>query len=249
MPDATKSGEPHSSEQTRSATPGPLVVVIEDEPQIRRFLRASLTTNGFRLIEAETGKDGLREVATRQPDLVILDLGLPDMDGVEVLSRVREWSSVPTIILSARGQEGDKIKALDAGADDYVSKPFAMGELLARIRVALRHATRIDGAEDESLFSVGELRVDLARHQVLLGDQEVHLTPIEFRLLATLIKHAGKVLTHKQLLTEVWGPNQTEQSHYLRVYAAQLRRKLEADPARPRYILTEPGVGYRLADE
>ncbi len=249
MLDPTKSGELHPPDNLPSSAPSPQVVIIEDEPQIRRFLRASLTSNGFRLIEAETGQDGLREVATRQPDLVILDLGLPDVDGVEVLRRIREWSGVPTIILSARGQEHDKIAALDAGADDYVSKPFAMGELLARIRVALRHAARVGSEGDESVYVVGDLRVDLARHQVAVGGKDVHLTPIEFRLLATLAKHAGKVLTQKQLLTEVWGPSQVDQAHYLRVYAAQLRRKLEADPAQPRYLLTEPGVGYRLASE
>ena len=236
-------------EATPSLTAAPQIVVIEDEPQIRRFLRAALTTQGFRLVEAANGEDGLREVATRQPDLVILDLGLPDMDGVAVIRRIREWSAVPTIILSARGQEGDKISALDAGADDYVSKPFSMGELLARIRVALRHATQLAGEDGESVFSVGDLRVDLSKRHVYMGDREIHLTPIEYRLLAMLVKHAGKVLTHKQLLTEAWGPNQAEQAHYLRVYAAQLRRKLEKDPARPRYILTEPGVGYRLAAE
>ena len=236
-------------EATPSPTAAPQIVVIEDEPQIRRFLRAALTSQGFRLVEAANGEDGLREVATRQPDLVILDLGLPDMDGVAVIRRIREWSAVPTIILSARGQEGDKITALDAGADDYVSKPFSMGELLARIRVALRHATQLAGEDGESVFSVGDLRVDLSKRHVYMGDREIHLTPIEYRLLAMLVKHAGKVLTHKQLLTEAWGPNQAEQAHYLRVYAAQLRRKLEKDPARPRYILTEPGVGYRLAAE
>jgi len=236
-------------EATPSPTAAPQIVVIEDEPQIRRFLRAALTSQGFRLVEAANGEDGLREVATRQPDLVILDLGLPDMEGVEVIRRIREWSAVPTIILSARGQEGDKISALDAGADDYVSKPFSMGELLARIRVALRHATQLAGEDGESVFSVGDLRVDLSKRHVYMGDREIHLTPIEYRLLAMLVKHAGKVLTHKQLLTEAWGPNQAEQAHYLRVYAAQLRRKLEKDPARPRYILTEPGVGYRLAAE
>jgi two-component system KDP operon response regulator KdpE len=212
-------------------------------------LRAALNSQGFRLVEAANGEDGLREVASRQPDLVILDLGLPDMEGVEVIRRIREWSAVPAIILSARGQDTDKIAALDAGADDYVSKPFSMGELLARIRVALRHASQLAGEDGESEFAVGDLRVDLARRHVYVGEQEVHLTPIEYRLLAMLVKHAGKVLTHRQLLLEAWGPNQAEQAHYLRVYAAQLRRKLEKDPARPRYILTEPGVGYRLAAE
>jgi two-component system, OmpR family, KDP operon response regulator KdpE len=231
------------------AEAGPMVVVIEDEPQIRRFLRASLTIQGFRLVEAITGEDGLVQAATRQPDIVILDLGLPDMDGLEVIRRLREWTAVPIVVLSARGQERDKIAALDAGADDYVSKPFGVGELLARMRVALRHTAT--GAKDagEPIFSVGELSVDLVHRHVQVAGRQVHLTPIEYRLLTTLIRHAGKVMTHNQLLTEVWGPNQADQAHYLRVYTAQLRRKLEADPARPRYLLTEPGVGYRLAAE
>jgi len=244
-PDRPAASEPAAN----AAAPGPVVVVIEDEAQIRRFLRAALVGNGFRLFEAETGESGIVETATRQPEIVILDLGLPDIDGLEVIRRIREWSGIPIIVLSARGQERDKIAALDAGADDYVSKPFNVGELLARMRVALRHAARrgVDGGE--ASFEVGDLHVDLMKRQVHVGDRPVHLTPIEYRLLTTMVKHAGKVLTHKQLLAEVWGPNQTEQAHYLRVYAAQLRRKLEADPARPRYVLTEPGVGYRLADE
>ena len=232
-----------------AATAGPVVVLIEDEAQIRRFLRAALVGNGFRLFEAVTGESGIVEVATQRPEIVILDLGLPDIDGLEVIRRIREWSAIPIIVLSARGQEHDKILALDAGADDYVSKPFNVGELLARMRVALRHAARRASDPGETSFAVGDLHVDFLKRQVRVGDRPVHLTPIEYRLLTTMIKHAGKVLTHKQLLSEVWGPNQTEQAHYLRVYAAQLRRKLEADPARPRYLLTEPGVGYRLADE
>jgi two-component system KDP operon response regulator KdpE len=234
---------------TPTAAAGPVVVLIEDEAQIRRFLRAALVGNGFRLFEAATGEAGVVETATRQPEIVILDLGLPDIDGLDVIRRIREWSAIPIIVLSARGQERDKILALDAGADDYVSKPFNVGELLARIRVALRHAARGGAEAGETSFAVGELQVDFLKRQVRVGERSVHLTPIEYRLLSTLVKHAGKVLTHHQLLAEVWGPNQTEESHYLRVYAAQLRRKLEADPARPRYILTEPGVGYRLAAE
>lgn len=237
----------HAAEARTEA--GPAVVVIEDEPQIRRFLRASLTTQGFRLVEAATGEDGLAQAATRQPDIIILDLGLPDMDGLEVIRRLREWTAVPIVVLSARGQERDKIAALDAGADDYVSKPFGVGELLARMRVALRHAAIGTKDAGEPVFSVGDLSVDLVHRNVQIAGQQVHLTPIEYRLLTTLIRHAGKVMTHNQLLTEVWGPNQADQAHYLRVYAAQLRRKLEADPARPRYLLTEPGVGYRLAAE
>jgi two-component system, OmpR family, KDP operon response regulator KdpE len=229
--------------------PGAAIVLIEDEVQIRRFLRVALTGQGYRLFEAATGEEGLVEAATRQPDLVILDLGLPDLDGFEVIRRLREWATIPIIILSARGQERDKIAALDAGADDYVSKPFGVGELLARMRVALRHAAHAGSDPGESTFSLGELHVDLGRRQVVVAGNAVHLTPIEYRLLATLIRHAGKILTHKHLLKEVWGPNQTDQAQYLRVYVAQLRRKLEADPSRPRYLLTEPGVGYRLASE
>jgi two-component system KDP operon response regulator KdpE len=228
--------------------PEPVVVLIEDEPQIRRFLRVTLGGQGHRVFEAATGADGLVEIASRQPDAVILDLGLPDMDGLEVIRRVREWSTVPVIVLSARGQERDKVAALDAGADDYVGKPFGAGELLARVRVALRHAA---GAahEEGAAFRVGDLEVDLLRRHVRVAGAEVRLTPIEYRLLATLVRHAGKVVTHPQLLREVWGPTHEDQAHYVRVYMAHLRHKLEAEPARPRYLLTEPGVGYRLADE
>jgi len=227
---------------------GPVILVIEDEAQIRRFLRPALTGQGYRLFEAITGESGLVEAATRQPDLIILDLGLPDLDGLEVIRRLREWTTIPIIILSAREQERDKIAALDAGADDYVSKPFGIGELLARMRVALRHAAQ-SGDTDEAAFAVGDLAVDLTRRQVTLRGEPVHLTPIEYRLLTTLVRHAGKILTHPQLLKEVWGPNQTDQAQYLRVYVAQLRRKLEQNPARPRYLLTESGVGYRLASD
>jgi two-component system KDP operon response regulator KdpE len=226
---------------------GRLVLVVEDEPQVLRFLRASLTAHGYRLVEATSGEQALVEAATRPPDLVLLDLGLPDVDGVEVARRLREWSAVPIIIISARGQEGDKIRALDAGADDYLTKPFGVGELLARMRVALRHASRIAAGLGESAFETGDLRVDLAARLVVVRGQEVRLTRTEFNLLATLAKHAGKVVTHRQLLQEVWGPGSTGQSHYLRVYMGQLRHKLEEDAARPRYLLTETGVGYRLA--
>jgi two-component system KDP operon response regulator KdpE len=227
----------------------PTVVVIEDEPQIRRFLRAALPGQGYRLFEAATGADGLIEAASRQPDVLVVDLGLPDMDGLTVIERVREWSAVPIIVLSARGQEADKVAALDAGADDYLSKPFGIGELLARLRVALRHAARFARDTPDAVFTVGELQVDLGRRRVVAQGAEVHLTPLEYRLLATLVRHAGKVVTQRQLLAEVWGPNAAEQAHYLRVYTAHLRRKLERDPARPRYLLTEPGVGYRLLTE
>jgi two-component system KDP operon response regulator KdpE len=238
---------PDTAETVAASGGGPIVLVIEDDPQIRRFLRASLGTHGYRLFEATTGEAGLVEAATRQPDIVILDLGLPDIDGLDVIRRLREWTALPIIILSARGQERDKIAALDAGADDYVSKPFGVGELLARMRAALRHATRSPNDAGESTFSLGDLHVDLPKRQVNVAGHQVHLTPIEYRLLTALIRHAGKVLTHRQLLLEVWGPPYADQAHYLRVYMAQLRRKLEADPARPRYLLTEPGVGYRLA--
>jgi two-component system KDP operon response regulator KdpE len=227
--------------------PEPVVVLIEDEPQIRRFLRATLTGQGYRLFEATTGAIGLVEAGSRQPDVVIVDLGLPDMDGLEVIRRLREWTAVPVIVLSARGQERDKVTALDAGADDYVSKPFGAGELLARIRVALRHAASASSEAAEAPFKAGELHVDLLRRQVLVGGTEVRLTPIEYKLLTTLVRHAGKVVTHQQLLREVWGPAHTDQAHYVRIYMAHLRHKLEAEPARPRYLLTEPGVGYRLA--
>jgi two-component system KDP operon response regulator KdpE len=227
--------------------PDPAVVLIEDEPQIRRFLRATLTGQGYRLFEAPTGAAGLVEVGSRQPDVVIVDLGLPDMDGLEVIRRLREWTAIPIIVLSARGQERDKVMALDVGADDYVSKPFGAGELLARIRVALRHAVGATREGDETPFKVGELHVDLVRRQVFVGGKEVHFTPIEYKLLTTLVRHAGRVVTHQQLLREVWGPAHTDQAHYVRVYMAHLRHKLEAEPARPRYLLTEPGVGYRLA--
>jgi two-component system KDP operon response regulator KdpE len=227
----------------------PAILLIEDDAQIRRFLRATLLGHGFHLIEAVTGGEGLTEASSRVPDLIILDLGLPDIDGLDVIRRLREWTKLPIIVLSARGQERDKVQALDAGADDYVSKPFGVGELLARVRVALRRAEQAPGEAPDARFSVGELSVDLAHRLVTVAGETVHLTPIEYRLLAILVRHAGKIVTQGQLLNEVWGPGHTEQAHYLRVYAAQLRRKLEANPARPRYLLTEPGVGYRLAAE
>jgi two-component system KDP operon response regulator KdpE len=227
---------------------GPVVVLIEDAPEIRRFLRASLLDQGYRLVEAETGREGLQAVETRQPELVILDLGLPDLDGLDIIRRLREWTAVPILVLSARGQEADKIAALDAGADDYVAKPFGVGELLARMRVLLRHAERTVRDVDEGAWESGDLLVDFPHRRVAVKGQDVHLTPIEYRLLTTLVKHAGKVLTHNQLLKEVWGKPYTDQPHYLHVYMAQLRRKIERDPARPRHLLTEPGVGYRLAE-
>lgn len=223
------------------------IVVIEDEVQIRRFLRTTLVSEGYQVVEAQTGKQGLAEAGTCKPDLIILDLGLPDMDGVEVIKGVRSWSSVPIIILSARSQESDKVSALDAGADDYLVKPFGAGELLARIRVALRHVISAAEGDEAGVFTVDELKVDMVHRKVTVGGDEVHLTPIEYRLLTVLVKHAGKVLTHQLLLKEVWGPNYTERAHYLRIYMGNLRHKLEKDPARPRFLLTEVGVGYRLA--
>jgi two-component system KDP operon response regulator KdpE len=223
-----------------------LILLIEDEPQMRRFLRVTLQGHGYRLIEAVSGQAGLMEGATRNPDLVLLDLGLPDMDGIEVAKRFREWSELPIIVISAREQEEDKVKALDAGADDYLTKPFGVDELLARIRVALRHNAMRHAGQKEAVFVVDDLRIDLSSRQVLLKDKEIHLTPIEYRLLVVLVNHAGKVVTHTQLLKEVWGAAYGNQQQYLHVYMAQLRRKLEADPARPRLLVNEPGVGYRL---
>jgi two-component system, OmpR family, KDP operon response regulator KdpE len=224
-----------------------LILIIEDEPPIRRFLRAALSNEGYRLNEAASGQEGLRVAASQPPDVVILDLGLPDIDGQEVLRQLREWFTAPIIILSARDQEVQKVKALDNGADDYVTKPFGIGELLARIRTAIRHAYRV-GPESSTVL-LGDLRVDLAGHRVFRRDEEIHLTPLEFKLLATLCRHAGKVLTHRFLLREVWGPQDSQENHYLRVFVASLRRKLEDDPTRPRHILTEQGIGYRTAAE
>jgi len=227
---------------------GPTVLLVDDEPPIRRLLRTALTAHNYRFIEATTGEDGLQQAATRQPDLIILDLGLPDLDGVQVIRRLREWTATPIIVLSARGQERDKIEALEAGADDYVSKPFGVGELVARLRAAWRRVTRGNRPE-EPVFVLGALKVDQGHRRVFVGAREIHLTPIEYRLLTTLVRYAGKVVTHDQLLKEVWGPPYVGQSHYVRVYMAQLRRKLEEDAARPRFLLTEPGVGYRLAPD
>lgn len=227
----------------------PEILIVEDDPQIRRFLRATLAAEQYRYHEALTASEGLAQANARQPDLILLDLGLPDQDGLEVIRALRQTSQTPIIVLSARGQEKDKIEALDLGADDFVSKPFGVGELLARIRAALRRAATIRDGGEGTAFRAGHLLVDLAARTVRAGGEEVHLTPIEFRLLETLVRHAGKLVTQRQLLVEVWGPQHSEQAQYLRVYMAQLRRKLEADPARPRYLRTEPGVGYRLVTE
>lgn len=226
----------------------PVIIVIEDDPQMRRFLRTSLRSQEFQVFEAETGRRGLVEAGTRKPDLIILDLGLPDMDGVEVVRALREWTTLPIIILSARTTERHKIEALDAGADDYLTKPFSIGELLARIRVALRRSAASPRNGESDVFTSGGLRVDLHKRVVSLDGQEVHLTPIQYRLLAVLVRHAGRVLTHRQMLNEVWGPAYLDNAHYLRIYMSQLRQKLEADPTRPQYLLTESGVGYRLKD-
>jgi two-component system KDP operon response regulator KdpE len=227
-----------------------LIAVIEDEAPIRCFLRASLGVEGFRVAEAATAKDGLRIITQQRPALVLLDLGLPDADGLQIIQEVRQWSAMPIIILSARGEEQSKIVALNAGADDYLTKPFGVGELLARIRVALRHAARIgDRGTDTTAFRFGHVRGDLAERRVFVDDEEVRLTKIEFDLLALLVQHAGKVLTHRFLLKEVWGPHTVDESHYVRVFMANLRKKLERNPSRPEYLLTEQGVGYRLKTE
>ncbi|MCK9376119.1 MAG: response regulator [Syntrophobacterales bacterium] len=224
----------------------PIILLIEDDFQIRRFLRASLVTQGFDLIEAETGREGLALAASQVPEVILLDLGLPDMEGIEVIKQLRLWTNTPIIILSARGQERDKVANLDAGADDYLTKPFGVGELLARIRVALRKAMPAEEGKPEAMYALGNIKVDFERRLVFRGPEEVHLTPIEYKLLAVLVKHRGKVVTHRQLLKEVWGPSYIEQNPYLRIFILNLRRKLEDDPTRPHYLLTEPGVGYRL---
>ena len=224
----------------------PTILVIEDEPPLVKFLRVTLG-QAYHVVEATTGESGIRHAAYDRPDLIILDLGLPDLDGIEVTKRIREWSAVPIIIVSARGKEQDKVVALDAGGDDYLTKPFGVAELTARVRVALRHAAARKQETVDVVFESGDLRVDLVRREVVVRGQPVHLTPNEFRLLGVLVKHAGMVLTHRQLLKEVWGPGSGQENHYLRVYMNQLRQKLEADPARPAHLLTETGVGYRLA--
>ena len=223
---------------------GPQILVVDDEIQIRRFLKISLEARGYRVFETASGQDALEKAALLRPDLIILDLGLPDMDGLTVLRQLREWTQTPVVILSVRDDDQGKVAALDAGADDYLTKPFSVEELMARLRVAQRHA---QPAPAEAVFQNGDLRVDLARRLVTVKGQPVRLTPTEYALLRLLAQHAGRVLTHRQILKEVWGPAYVDETHYLRVYFAQLRQKLEADPARPQLILTEPGVGYRLS--
>jgi two-component system, OmpR family, KDP operon response regulator KdpE len=225
---------------------GATVLVIEDEPQVRRLLHTSLEARGYRVLEAATGGEGLNAARQYVPDVVILDLGLPDLDGIDVARGLRSWSHTPIIVLSARGMESQKVEALDAGADDYLTKPFGVQELLARIRVALRHSARAKSVDAEGIFESGPLRVDLVHRRVHVAGEEVHLTPIEYRILVVLVRNAGKVVTHKQLLESVWGPNAAGRSHYLRVHMTHLRRKLEQDPARSRIFSTEVGIGYRL---
>lgn len=224
------------------------VLVVEDEPQIRRLLRTSLAGQGYRILEAANGREGMSMAASHSPDLIILDLGLPDMDGIDLIHEVRAWGKMPIIVLTARGKERDKVAALDAGADDYVTKPFGMGELTARMRVSLRHAAA-GGGGDPPAVTIGALTIDLARRVVLLDSSRVPLTPHEYALLAALTRARGKVVTHRQLLREVWGPEFADQTHYVRIYMQRLRTKLEAIPARPRYLISEPGVGYRLLEE
>jgi two-component system KDP operon response regulator KdpE len=219
------------------------ILLVEDEPDIRRFLRSTLAAEGYRVVESPTAERGAVDAGTHKPDLAIVDLALPDYDGADLIRDIRRWSSMPIVVLSARHQERTKIDALDAGADDYITQPFAVGELLARVRAALRHAARSPGGQE---LGLGPVRVDIAKRRVLRDGVEVHLTPIEFRLFAYLAKHLGMVVTHRQLLAEVWGPSHVEHTHYLRIYMKQLRDKLETDSVQPRYLLTEPGVGYRL---
>jgi two-component system KDP operon response regulator KdpE len=234
--------------QAPSSVSGLSILVIEDEPQMRRFLRGSLAAEGCKLIEATTGAEGLAAASAESPDLILLDLGLPDIDGLEVTRRLREWTTVPIIVLSARGQEQDKVAALDAGADDYLTKPFGLPELMARMRVAQRHAARGEG-KGESVHVYGDLRIDLGSRVVTRGQDEIRLTPVEYKLLATLVRNAGKVMTYLQLLKDVWGLRSAHQKQYLHVYMGHLRSKLENDPTRPRFLLTEPGVGYRFKAE
>jgi two-component system KDP operon response regulator KdpE len=226
-----------------------LVLVVEDEPQMRKFIRASLSSHSYRIVEAERASEAVSLLTSHNPEIVLLDLGLPDGDGIELTRQLREWSRVPIIVLSARGREDDKVEALNAGADDYVTKPFGVNELLARMRVALRHAHASSATKAApQVLKFGEVKIDLVRREVFRGEEELHLTPIEYKLLVLLAQHAGKVLTHRQILKDVWGPAYASQTHYVRVHMAELRKKVEADPSRPKLLVTEPGVGYRLRD-
>jgi two-component system KDP operon response regulator KdpE len=225
-----------------------LVLVVEDEPPMRKFIRASLGSHGYRVIEAGQATEAIGLLTSHNPALVLLDLGLPDGDGIDLTRQIREWTRVPIIVLSARGREDDKVSALDAGADDYLTKPFGVNELLARMRVALRHAQPQGPSQVAEPLQFGELRIDLVRREVFLGAEELHLTPIEYKLLTLLAHNAGRVLTHRQILKEVWGPSYASHAHYVRVHMAELRKKVEQDPSRPKLLVTEPGVGYRLRD-
>lgn len=222
------------------------ILIIEDEAAIRRFVRPTLEAHGYKLLESQTLAEGLDLASQHRPDIILLDLGLPDGDGMEAVAQLRQWSQIPIVIISARDREGDKIAALDAGADDYLTKPFGVGELLARVRVALRHSAQTQSGTQEPIFETGDLKIDLEHRRVFIKETELHLTPIEYNLLCELARHAGKVLTHRHLLRQVWGKNYEMENHYLRVHMGNLRRKIEANPARPHYILNEPGVGYRL---
>lgn len=223
------------------------VLIIEDEPEIRKLLKAVLTNHDYKPVFAETAKEGLKLISVHPPEIVLLDLGLPDLDGLEVIKHIREWSIVPVIVLSARGQEQDKVTALEMGADDYLTKPFGSAELLVRLKVALRHAHNSKQVHN-AIFETGNIRVDMEKRQVWVGNEEIHLTPTEYKLLTTLVKHAGKVVTHSQLLKEVWGNHSNENNHYLRIYTQHLRKKLGDNPMKPQYIITEAGVGYRLIE-
>ena len=227
----------------------PKILIVEDEPQMRNFVTTLLESHDFSTVAATDGEEGIRLATQHNPDVVLLDLGLPDIDGMEVLERLREWTQTPVIVLSVRDRETDKVEALDEGADDYLTKPFGSRELLARLRVALRHAAQRDADDESMVFEAGDLQVDLAKRKVTVGGEPVSLTQTEYRLLSTLIRHAGKVLTHRRILKEVWGPNYVDRSHYVRVYVARLRDKLSDDPSGPDYLVTETGVGYRLEDE
>ncbi len=227
---------------------GPLVLLVEDEAPLRKFLRASLSSHGYRLLEAQNANEGMQLLTTHKPELVVLDLGLPDRDGIDFTREIRGFTDIPIIVVSARGKEEDKVLALDAGADDYLTKPFGVQELLARLRVARRHAGRARGTPPAQVFEAGPIKIDFTRREVTVDGREVHLTPTEYKMLALLAQNAGRVLTHRQILKDVWGPAYVAHPHYVRVHMAELRKKVEADPARPKWIVTEPGVGYRFRD-
>jgi len=237
---------PLETAHAEASSRGPLLLLVEDEPPMRKLLQAVFGDQGYRIVLATSGAEALAQASAHNPDFVLLDLGLPDVDGVEIARRLREWMVAPILVVSARQQENDKVTALDAGANDYITKPFATGELLARVRVWLRQSARVGPGHDESTIEVGELRIDLARRLVMVAGAEVHLTPIEYKLFAALMRNAGRVMTHRQLLELTWGPAYANETQYIRVYVGQLRQKLEKSPARSRYLVTEPGVGYRL---